>query len=170
MTNGDFDVGVSPWSEAPQGTRLVRKFDDAEVASHQVTPQSGLYVLRLGAPSTNYVVHYVEQYANIPSGALELTISGYVQIRTEEPADDVYDEAYVQLFAESTPSSPFFISAPRWSNLTHASGWTPFSFPVNVASVGGKQMIFRIVADLDTSVPTYFYFDTLSIAVTRCSP
>ena len=86
-----------------------------------------------------------------------------------EPADDIYDEASVQLFDESMPASPFFRSAPRWSNLTQASSWTPFSFAVNVASVAGKQMVFRIIADLDTSVPTYFYFDTLSIAVTRCS-
>ena len=171
LTNGDFDLGVSPWSEAPLGTRLVRRFDDTEVASHQVTPQSGLYVLRLGAPSNNsYVVHYVEQYAAIPSGALEITISGQLQIRTEEPPDDVYDEAYLQLFEESMPASPLFRSAPRWSNLTQASSWTPFSFPVNVASVAGKQLVFRIIADLDTSVPTYFYFDTLSVAVTRCSP
>ena len=161
---------MTSWNEAPQGTRLVRRGDDAEVASHQVTPQSGLYVLRLGAPSTNYLVHYVEQNANIPSGALEITISGYVQIRTEEPADDIYDEAYVQLFEEAMPASPLFRSAPRWSNLTQANSWTPFSFPVNVASVAGKQMVFRIIADLDTSVPTYFYFDTLSVAVTRCSP
>ena len=118
----------------------------------------------------NYVVHYVEQYANIPSGALEVTISGHLQIRTDEPPDDIYDEAYVQLFDESMPASPFFRSAPRWSNLTQANSWTPFSFTVNVASVAGKQMVFRIVADLDTSVPTYFYFDTLSVAVTRCSP
>jgi hypothetical protein len=171
LTNGDFDLGVSPWSEAPLGTRLVRRFDDAEVASHQITPQSGLYVLRLGAPSNNsYVVHYVEQYATIPSGALEITVSGQLQIRTEEPPDDVYDEAYLQLFDEAQPASPVFRSAPRWSNLTQASNWTPFSFPVNVASVAGKQMVFRITADLDTSVPTYFYFDMLSVAVTRCSP
>ncbi len=170
MTNGDFDLAASSWSAAPQGARLVRRSDDAEVTSHQITPQSGLYVLRLGAPSTNYVVHYVEQYANIPSGALEVTISGQLQVRTEEPPDDIYDEAYVQLFDESMPAAPFFRSAPRWSNLTQANSWTPFSFPVNVASVAGKQMVFRILADLDTGVPTYFYFDTLSVAVTRCSP
>jgi hypothetical protein len=170
LTNGDFELGMSAWNEAPQGTPLVRRFDDPEVASHQVTPQSGLYGLRLGAPSNNYVVHYVEQHADIPIGALDVTISGHLQIRTDEPSDDVYDEAYVQLFDESTPSSPLFRSAPRWSNLTPASNWTSFSFPVNVASVAGKQMVFRIVADLDTSVPTYFYFDTVSVAVTRCSP
>ena len=112
LTNGDFELAGSSWSEAPQGTPLVRRFDDADVASHQVTAQSGLYVLRLGAPSNNYVVHYVEQYASIPSGALEVTISGYVQVRTEEPPDDVYDEAYVQLFDEATPSSPLFRSGP----------------------------------------------------------
>ena len=170
LTNGDFDLGMTSWNEAPQGTPLVRRFDDPEVASHQVTPQSGLYVLRLGAPSNNYVVHYVEQHADIPSDALDVTISGHLQIRTDEPSDDVYDEAYVQLFDESSPSSPLFRSAPRWSNLTSASNWTPFSFPVNVASVAGKQMVFRIIADLDTSVPTYFYVDTLSVAVTRYSP
>ena len=49
--------------------------------------------MRLGAPSNNYVVHYVEQYANIPAGALEITISGHLQVRTDEPPDDVYDEA-----------------------------------------------------------------------------
>jgi hypothetical protein len=171
LTNAAFDLGPSSWSAAPQGTRLVRRFDDAEVAAHQVTAQSSPFVLRLGAPSNNnYVVHYVEQYANIPSDALELTISGHLQVRTEELPDDVYDEAYVVLFDESLPASPFFRSAPRWSNLTQASGWTPFSFPVNVGSVAGKEMVFRIVAELDTGVPTYFYFDTLSVAVTRCSP
>jgi hypothetical protein len=170
LTNGEFDLAASSWNAAPQGTRLVRRFDDADVASHQVTPQSGQYVLRLGAPSTNYVVHYVEQYANIPTGALEISISGYVQIRTDEPPDDVFDEAYIVLFDEALPSSPLFRSAPRWSNLTQASSWMPFSFPVNVASIAGKQMVFRIIAELDTSVPTYFYFDTLSVAVTRCSP
>ena len=169
LTNGDFELAMTSWNEAPQGTRLVRRFDDAEVAGHQVTPQSGLAVLRLGAPSTNYLVHYIEQHANIPSGALEITISGYLQIRTEEPPDDLYDEASVQLFEESMPASPLF-RGPRWSNLTQASSWTPFSFPVNVASVAGKQMVFRTIAELDTSVPTYFYFDTLSIVVTRCAP
>ena len=143
---------------------------DAELASHQVTPQSGGYVLRLGAPSDNkYVVHYVEQFANIPREAVEVTISGYLQIRTEEPADDIYDVAYVQLAAETTPASPVFRS-PNWSNLTPAKTWTPFSFPVNVTSVAGKQLVFRVLAELDTSTPTYFYFDTLSVTVTRCTP
>jgi hypothetical protein len=170
LTNGDFDLAMTSWNEAPQGTALVRRSGDAELASDQVTPQSGLYVLRLGAPSDNkYVVHYVEQHADIPTGALEVTISGYLQVRTEEPPDDVYDEAYVQLSAEATPASPFFRSGP-WTNLTQANSWTPFSFPVNVSTIAGKQMIFRIVANLDTSTPTYFYFDTISVAVTRCAP
>jgi hypothetical protein len=170
LTNGDFDLAMTSWNEAPQGTALVRRSGDAELASDQITPQSGLYVLRLGAPSDNkYVVHYVEQHADIPTGALEVTISGYLQVRTEEPPDDVYDEAYVQLSAEATPASPFFRSGP-WTNLTQANSWTPFSFPVNVATIAGKQMIFRIVADLDTSTPTYFYFDTVSVSVTRCAP
>jgi hypothetical protein len=92
-----------------------------------------------------------------------------VQLRTEEPADDIYDVAYVQLAEEATPASPVFRSA-NWSNLTQAKTWTAFSFPVNVASVAGKQLVFRILADLDTSTPTYFYFDTVSVAVTRCAP
>jgi hypothetical protein len=168
--NGDFELARSGWSEAPQGTALVRRFDDPDVTSHQITPHSGQYVLRLGAPSTNYVVHYVEQYANIPSGAQEITVSGQLQVRTEEPPDDVYDEAYVQLAEESSPASPFFRSAPVWTNLTQASGWKPFTFTVNVASVAGKPMVFRVLASLDTSVATYFYFDTLSVLVTRCAP
>jgi hypothetical protein len=171
LTNGDFDLGMASWNEAPERTALVRKFDDPEVTAHQVTPHSGLYVLRLGAPSTNsYVFHYVEQYADIPSDALEITISGYVQVRTEEEMDRVYDEAWVQLFDEFEPSSPFFQSVPRWSNLTHANSWTLLSFPVDVTSIAGKQMVFRIVADLDTSVPTYFYFDSVSVTVSGCLP
>ena len=170
LTNGDFELAMTSWNEAPQGTKLVRMSGDAELASHQLTPQSGPYVLRLGAPSDNkYVVHYVEQHATIPRDAVEVTISGYLQIRTEEPADDIYDVAYVQLAEETTPASPVFRS-PNWSNLTPAKTWTPFSFPVNVASVAGKQLVFRVLADLDTSTPTYFYFDTLSVTLTRCSP
>jgi hypothetical protein len=161
---------MSSWSAAPQGTQLVRRSDDPDVTSHQVSPQSGLYVLRLGAPSTTYLTHYIEQYANIPSNALEVTISGQLQVRTDEDPDDIYDEAYVVLFDEAQPATPLFRNAPKWSNLTPAAGWTAFSFVVNVASVAGAQMVFRIVADLDTGVPTYFYFDTVAVTVTRCSP
>jgi hypothetical protein len=171
LTNGDFELASTAWNEAPLGTRLIRRADDAEIAGQQVTAQSGAFVVRLGAPSTNnYVVHYIEQYANIPSNAREVTISGHVQVRTQEPADDIYDVAYVRLFDESMPASNFFRNTPPWSNLTAASGWTAFSFPVDVASIAGREMVFRIVADLDTSVPTYFFFDTVSITVTRCSP
>ena len=170
LTNGDFELAMS----------LVERGAAGHTAGAQVRRRGGREppdhaAIRSLRPPTRrsqhqLLVHYVEQYANIPSGALEITISGYLQIRTEEPADDIYDEAYVQLFDEATPASPLFRSAPRWSNLTQANGWTPFSFPVNVASVAGKQLVFRVLADLDTSVPTYFYFDTLSVAVTRCSP
>jgi hypothetical protein len=171
LTNGTFDVGMTSWNEAPERTALVRKFDDPDVQAHQVTPQSGLYVLRLGAPSTDsYVVHYVEQYADIPADAQEITISGYVQVRTEEDRARVYDEAWVQLFDEFQRSTPFFSSVPRWSNLTQADSWTTFSFPVDVTSIAGKQMVFQLIADLDTGVPTYFYFDTVSVAVTGCGP
>ena len=76
----------------------------------------------------------------------------------------------VQLFDEFEPASPFFQSVPRWSNLTHANSWTLLSFPVDVTSIAGKEMVFRIVADLDTSVPTYFYFDTVSVTVSGCLP
>jgi hypothetical protein len=168
--NGDFELARMSWSEAPQGTSLVRRSDDPEVQADQITPQSGSYLLRLGAPSTNaFVVHYIEQLVTIPGNASELTLSGYLQVRTEEPPDDVYDVAYVRLFDESQPSTSFFQS-PNWTNLTPASSWMRFSFPVNVTSIAGREMVFRIVADLDTSVPTYFYFDTVSVAVTRCSP
>jgi hypothetical protein len=169
--NGDFDLGMTSWNEAPERTPLIRKFDDPDVQVHQVTPQSGLHLLRLGAPSDNaYVVHYVEQYANIPADALEITMSGYVQVRTEEPMDRVYDEAWVRIFDEFEPSSPLFESVPRWSNLTRANSWTAFSFPMDVTSIAGTQTVFRIIADLDTSVPTYFYFDTVSVTVTTCLP
>jgi hypothetical protein len=158
------------WSAAPQGTVLVRRTDDPLVTPHQITAQSGLYVLRLGAPSTNaFVVHYLEQLVNIPSNADEVTISGYLQVRTEEPPDDVYDIAHVVLFDELQPATPFYTSGD-WTNLTQASNWVRFSLPVNVRSIAGKEMVFRIFADLDTSTPTYFYFDTVSVAVTRCSP
>jgi hypothetical protein len=91
----------------------IRRPSDTEIAGQQVTAQSGAFVVRLGAASTNnYVVHYLEQYATIPSKALEVTISGYLRVRTQEPADDVYDVAYVRLFEESMPASNFFRTCP----------------------------------------------------------
>jgi hypothetical protein len=116
-------------------------------------------------------VHYVEQHVDIPANAEELTLSGYLQVRSEEPVDNVYDVAYVQLFDEELPpgTTPFYQS-PNWTNLTQANSWTRFSLPVNVKAVAGTQRTFRILADLDTDTPTYFYFDTVSVAVTRCSP
>jgi hypothetical protein len=169
-TNGAFDVGMMSWSEAPQGTALVRRSDDPAVQAHQITPHSGAYVLRLGAPSTNYLVHYLEQNVDIPADAQEVTIAGYLQVRTEEPMDDTYDVAWVVLFDQDTPATPVFQSMPRWSNLTRADSWSAFSFTANVASVVGQRMVFRIIAELDTSVPTYFYFDSVSVTVTRCTP
>jgi hypothetical protein len=169
-TDGDFDVGMKPWNEAPTGTVLVRAADDPEVQAHGVTPLSGTNVLRLGAPSTGYLVHYVEQYAEIPADALEVTISGYLQVRSEEDMERVYDTAYVQLFEERRRGSPFFTSDPPWSNLTPAADWTRFALPLDVTSMAGKEMVFQIVADLDNGGATYFYFDNVSVAVTRCLP
>jgi hypothetical protein len=162
---------MTSWNEAPLGTPLVRRNDDPALSADGVTPHSGLFVLRLGAPSTNkYVTHYVEQYIDIPPDASEVTVSGYLQVRTEETEFAPNDQALITIVDELQNNPAFFESTPTWSNLTPAASWTPFAFKVAVASIAGRQMVFRIIANLDTSIPTYFYFDTISVAVTGCSP
>jgi hypothetical protein len=170
LIDGDFEQGMKPWNEAPTGATLVRTADDPEVQAQHVTPQSGSYLLRLGAPTTGYLTHYVERYVELPADASEVTISGYLQVRTEEDPDQIYDTSYVQLVDEHHRSSPFFTSDPLWSNLTPASDWTKFSFPLDVTSIAGEEMVFQVVADLDNGRTTYFYFDSLSVAVTGCVP
>jgi hypothetical protein len=162
-------MGMAAWNEAPLGTTLVFRNTDAAVIADGVTPQSGQFVLRLGGPSTDYLTHYVEQYIDIPPDATEVTVSGYLQVRTLETENLPNDKAYVVIAEEPQFDPPFFLSMP-WSNLTPATSWTAFAVKAAVASVAGKQMVLRIIANLDTSIATYFYFDAISAVVTGCSP
>jgi hypothetical protein len=173
--NASFDMGMTSWNEVPLRGTLVFRHDDPQVVGHAVTPHSGDSVLRLGAPNgvdEEWVIHYIEQYIDIPNEATEVTISGYLQVRTEEPPAEAteYDYAYVMIFDEFQQQPPFYRSTPRWTNLTQAPSWTRFSFNVDVTAVPRQEMVFRIMCDLDGSKPTYFYFDSVSVAVTACAP
>jgi len=168
LMNGDFELGMTMWNEAPLGTALVRRDTDPVLVADGVTPQSGQFLLRLGGPSTAFLTHYVERYIEIPADASEITVSGYLQVRTQDTDANKHAEASIVIAVERQ-NPPFFTSAPTWSNLTVATSWTSFAFRVPVASMAGEQMVFRIIANLETSVATYFYFDTISVAVTGCA-
>jgi hypothetical protein len=167
--NGNFELGTSSWDEAPLGTTLVFRGNDPALIADGVTPHSGQFVLRLGAPSDTFLTHYVEQYVDIPADASELTVSGFLQIRTLETAPDIIDEALVMFSDDIHPDQPLLASEPTWSNLTAAATWIPFTFKFAVAAIANKELRFKIVANLDESIATYFYFDDISVMVTSCS-
>lgn len=168
MHNGDFDLGLAGWSTAPGDMTLIRGADDAEDLALAVTPQAGSHLLRVGGPGYRFY-SYAEQYVLIPANALELTITGFLTIRTEEPSDDDYDNAFVRLDIE-IPRTIVYETDPTWSNRTAAGDWIPFTQTVDVSAQAGTELLFRLIGDPDETVATYFFFDTVSASVTRCRP
>ena len=168
LQNGNFDLGVSGWSTAPGNLTLIRREDNAEDLALAVTPQAGSHLLRVGGPDYGFF-SYAEQYMEIPANALEVTITGFLTIRTEEPADHDYDHAFVHLEIE-TPRTTVYETTPLWSNLTAAGDWISFSQTADVSAHAGTELLFRLIGDPDASLATYFFFDTVSASVTRCRP
>ena len=166
LRNGSFDEGTTGWITVPDTQVDIRRDDDAEVSTTQmVTPHSGRYLARLGGPS-RYLVTWLEQSVLIPADARELTVSGFVLIKTDEDPDMAYDMAKITIGDEVDYARPLI----AWSNLTAAPGWTEFRGSANVADLAGQTLAFRLYARLDENTASYFFFDTVSLAVTGCGP
>ena len=171
LRNGGFEMGMMGWFSAPEDAVVFRRDDDAELTTQAVAPHSPPYLLRLGGGASGFLVSWIDQQLDLPADALEVTISGYLLVKTDEEPDDDYDSALVELTRETaTTTTSVFRSIPRWTNRTPAATWTPFSIPVNVASFAGTQVMFRLAAELDQGVASYFFFDSVSLTVTGCRP
>lgn len=181
--NGAFDLGRTSWNiGASEPAELIFVNDAPELTAHGITPYSGEWALRLGGirvMRAKYLTHYVEQHVSIPPNATEIAITGRLQVRTlETSTGDDFDLAGVLLFDDGAPppAVPFFRSAPvpTWSNRTTATSWTSFRFTVDVRQKAGLPLMLRIFADLDPDpidppfFPTFFFFDSVSVAVTAC--
>jgi hypothetical protein len=170
LRNGSFEGGSVVWSEVPVGSvSIIRRDDDLEVMAQGVSPQSPRYLARLGG-TKNYFVTYLEQDNVVPSDAKELTIDGYVLILTNEvTTTEQRDIARIEIEFDVKPA-PVFI---QWSNLDAVSTWVHFTAALNPGTKAGQIGTLRILADLNEDeqmVPTYFFFDSVSLTVTACGP
>ncbi len=162
LSDGNFDSLVNPWTSVTSGRALIYNQGGVDPS---VAPQAQ------SAPNFAWLGYNVysetvilSQPIVIPENALSLTLSGYVEITTDEgggPSDFGYVE--LLLGGATTPLE-------SWSNIDAptTSVWTFFTATVPVGTAAGAAGTFQLRVVMDDGTNTSFFFDTLSLAASSC--
>ncbi|HLK93827.1 MAG TPA: hypothetical protein VKZ18_28300 [Polyangia bacterium] len=162
LSDGNFDSLANPWTSVTSGRALI--YNQGSV-DPQVAPQAQ------SAPNFAWLGYNVysetvilSQPIVIPESALSLTLSGYVEITTDEGGGPS-DFGYVELLLDGA-TTPL----ESWSNVDApaSSDWTFFTATVPVGTAAGAAGTFQLRVVMDDGTNTSFFFDTLSLAASSC--
>lgn len=163
LADGNFDGLATAWTSVTSGRALIYNQGgvDPSVAPRA---QSAPNFAWMGDDVVSETA-ILSQPIAIPPSALSLTVSGYVEVITEE-SGAAYDFGYVELLlgGVTTPLE-------TWSNLDAADlgDWTFFSATVPVGAAAGARGTFQLRVVMDDGTPTSFFFDTLSFSAESCA-
>jgi hypothetical protein len=167
LVNGAFDQDTAGWSVTSVARRpLIYRFDDPGLAAAHVTPQSPEYLAWLGHADSDTSMLTQSQPFEVPARARSLSLSGRVQVQTNEDFAQVYDQAFLELITD--PSAPPTI-LDSYSNLSAAEGWSDISASIPSTELPGPKLILRLRSVTDDAYTTDFFFDSLSLMAT-CDP
>lgn len=165
LTNGNFDTITMSTNTAPDGTWRRTAFTGTSfntLLAGQTNAHSGSAYAYLGV--NNSASQTVESgTATIPSGATTATLSFQTSIVTSETTTSrAYDTLRVQLVDASTNS--VLATLVTLSNLNKTSSASTYVLrSYNVASYKGRNVKVRLVATNDSSLPTTFRVDSVSL-------
>ncbi len=163
LANGDFEQGNVRWTASPPARPLIVRDDElAALAAQSIQAVTPPNVAWLGYDLINTTVT-LTQAITLPPGTIEVTASGYYQVRTEE-GGGVYDFGYVDLTIGGAPMSP----VAMWSNEDAADAWAFFTETFPVTNPTSQNGSFRLRAVMDDDVATTFFFDSVSLTATHC--
>jgi len=164
LTSGNFDGSNTRWTQVTSLRELI--WQQTQPPSLPVAPQSAPRLAWLG-----YDAHGEEpalrQSVQIPPDAVQVNISGYYRIQTEEGGCDC-DQAYVELERTGPGGGVISTRLFSWNNEDANSSWMSFSTFVNGAAIAGQTVTLQLHAVMDDGVNTSFYFDSLSVTANVC--
>jgi hypothetical protein len=160
LTNGGFDLGDAGWTSVTSGRALIYKSADVDpsVGPSPVSPD-GLAWLGYDVLSETVLL---KQPIQIPAGTRSLTVSGNVQIWSDDDPSVAYDVGYAEILVGA-----FAQEADRWSNVDRGNDWTPFTHDIDTTGVAGAAT-FQLRVQMDDGANTSFFFDSLSVIASRC--
>jgi hypothetical protein len=109
----------------------------------------------------------LRQSVRIPPDAVQVNISGYYRITTEEGDCDC-DQAYVELERPGANGGVITTSLADWNNEDANTAWMPFSTFVNGAAIAGQTVTLQLRVVMDDGVISSFFFDSLSVVADVC--
>jgi hypothetical protein len=177
LFNGDFASGDSGWtvdSNYPNLERdvhpIIAARDESALVLESVEPYSDDYLAWVGGvpdDDRGYTVSF-SQTVVIPEGVTELAFTGMIRIQTDEPdSDEMYDRVFIELLDLEEQRVWQFT---RPSNQQAGDAWVEID-PIDphfsdLSFIRGRTLIFRGYSLTDTTGPTHFFFDSLSLTAT----
>ncbi len=165
LVNGTFDSITASTNTAPDGSwarSAVTGTSFNTLLAGQTNAQSGGTYAYLGV--NNSAGQTVQSAPTlIPTGGTQATLSFYTSIVTSETTTStVYDRLQVQLVDAGT--NAVITTLVTLSNVNRtASASTYVQRSYNVAAYKGRNVRVRFVASTDSSLPTTFRVDTVSL-------
>jgi hypothetical protein len=161
LTNGGFDSGNPPWMQVTDLRPLIWN-----QMNTPITAQSPTRLAWLGEDAHGEEPA-LRQTVQIPPDAVQVNISGYYRITTDEGDCDC-DQAYVELERPGPDGGVITTELLDWNNEDENSSWMPFSTFVNGAAIAGQSVTLQLHVVMDDGVNTSFYFDSLSVVADVC--
>ena len=165
LTSGGFDASNnSRWTQVTNNRALI--YDQSSVPSFVPAPHSPTRLAWLG-----YDAHMdtpaLRQNVVIPADALQVNITGYYRIQTDEGACDC-DKAFVEVERPDGDGGVSTTKLTEWNNEDANTAWASFSTFVNGTAVAGQTLTLQVRVEMDEGVNTSFYFDSLSVTADVC--
>jgi murein tripeptide amidase MpaA len=144
IVNGGFENGTSPWVQSSTGGYML---------IDTTRPHSGSYSAYMA--DYNSGTDSIYQSVTIPSNG---TLSYWWYMTTQETGTTAYDYLRVRLY---NSSGTLVATLRTWSNASGAGTWRQDS--VSLASYAGQTLRVQFTASNDSSLPTGFFVDDVSV-------
>ncbi len=152
---------INPGFENGPGIGWTGNTADGHVSIDQTWPQTGSYSLHLGG--YNNANDYAEQQVVIPASGI-LTYWWYML--SDETSDYTgYDFLNVSLY---NTKGVLLKTFKTYSNILERGTWTLDG--ISLASYAGQEVILRFTCTTDSSLPTTFWIDNVSINSVTAPP
>jgi hypothetical protein len=166
LTSGNFDGSNTRWTQVTRSRALI--YDQMSVPTFVPAPHTPTRLAWLGYDAVSDMPA-LRQSVQVPANAVQVNISGYYQIQTDESGCQC-DKAFVEIERPSPGADGGVMTTKltEWNNENHNDSWAFFSTFVNGAAVAGQTITFQLRAEMDDGVNTSFYFDTLTVSADVC--
>jgi cysteine-rich repeat protein len=166
LQSGGFEGSNAVWMQVTDSRPRPLIYDQSFVPSFVPAAQSPTHLAWLGYDVVS-MVPALRQQIQVPANAVQLNISGYYQIQTDESGCKC-DLGYVELERTLAGGTTNTTELETWSNQDANADWTRFTTFVDAAGFAGRTVTFQLRAEMDDGVNTSFFFDSLSVTANLC--